>query len=83
MSAFYGVAPVASSVYPNSMGQMTRELAIEELPGIVDLYVKASLDAQRAGFDGIELHCAHAYMLLGSFYPLCVIREQMPMEAAY
>lgn len=67
VSAFYGVAPVASSVYPNSMGQMTRELAIEELPGIVDLYVKASLDAQRAGFDGIELHCAHAYMLLGSF----------------
>ena len=67
VSAFYGVAPVASSVYPNSMGQMTRELALEELPGIVDLYVKASVAAKEAGFDGIELHCAHAYMLLGSF----------------
>ena len=35
ISAFFGVAPVASSSYPNSMGQMTRELAKEELPGIV------------------------------------------------
>lgn len=49
------------------MGQMTREVALEEIPGIIDLYVKASMDAKRAGFDGIELHCAHAYMLLGSF----------------
>ena len=49
------------------MGQMTRELAKEELPGIVALYAKASKNAKEAGFDGIELHCAHAYMLLGSF----------------
>lgn len=67
VSAFYGIPPVASSVYPNSMGQMTRELSREEIPGIVELYVKASLNAKEAGFDGIELHCAHAYMLLGSF----------------
>lgn len=67
VSAFYGIPPVASSAYPNSMAQMTRELAKEELPGIVELYAKASKHAQEAGFDGIELHCAHAYMLLGSF----------------
>ena len=67
ISAFFGVAPVASSSYPNSMGQMTRELTKEELPGIVALYAKASKNAKEAGFDGIELHCAHAYMLLGSF----------------
>ena len=46
---------------------MTRELAKQELPGIIDLYAKASKNAKDAGFDGIELHCAHAYMLLGSF----------------
>ena len=67
VSAFYGIAPVASSVYPNAMAQMTRELAKEELPGIIELYAKASKHAKEAGFDGIELHCAHAYMLLGSF----------------
>ena len=64
---FYGIPPVASSVYPNAMAQMTRELAKEELPGIVALYAKAGKAAKDAGFDGIELHCAHAYMLLGSF----------------
>ncbi len=67
VSAFYGIPPLASSVYPNAMGQMTREVAKEELPHIVELYAKASKNAKDAGFDGIELHCAHAYMLLGSF----------------
>ncbi len=67
VSAFYGVPPVASSVYINSMGQKTRELALEEIPQIIEQYASASYAAKLAGFDGIELHCAHAYMLLGSF----------------
>ncbi|MDE8707346.1 NADH-dependent flavin oxidoreductase, partial [[Ruminococcus] torques] len=49
ISAFFGVAPEASSSYPNSMGQMTRELAKEELPGIVALYAKAAKNAKEAG----------------------------------
>lgn len=67
ISAFYGVPPVASSVYLNSMGQKTRALAVEELPEIVNKYAQTAWNAKQAGFDGIELHCAHAYMLLGSF----------------
>lgn len=67
ISSFFGVPPMAPSVYLNSMAQKTRELKIEELPGIVAQYAKAAKQAQEAGFDGIELHCAHAYMLLGSF----------------
>lgn len=67
VSAFYGVPPVASSVYLNSMGQRTRELTLEEIPDIIEKYAAASYMAREAGFDGIELHCAHAYMLLGSF----------------
>lgn len=62
-----GIPPLASSVYVNSMGQKTREVKLEELPHIIELYANASLQAKQAGFDGIELHCAHAYMLLGSF----------------
>lgn len=67
ISAFMGIPPLASSVYVNSMGQKTREVKLEELPHIIELYANASLQAKQAGFDGIELHCAHAYMLLGSF----------------
>ena len=79
ISAFFGVAPVASSSYPNSMGQMTRELAKEELPGIVALYAKASKNAKEAGFDGIELwaqqffargYDTQEYLRLQALYPL-------------
>lgn len=49
------------------MWQDTRALEVEEIPAIVAQYANASYQAKQAGFDGIELHCAHAYMLLGSF----------------
>ena len=67
VSAFRGIPPVASSVYLNSMAQRTRAVTLEEIPGIIQKYAKGAYNARRAGFDGIELHCAHAYMLLGSF----------------
>lgn len=67
VSAFRGIPPVASSVYLNSMAQRIRAVTLEEIPGIIQKYAKGAYDARRAGFDGIELHCAHAYMLLGSF----------------
>lgn len=67
ISSFFGIPPMAPSVYLNSMAQKTRELKKEELPGIIHQYATASKQAKEAGFDGIELHCAHAYMLLGSF----------------
>ncbi len=67
VSSFFGVTPVASSSYINSMGQVTRELGLEEIPNIIAQYAAAAYYAKQAGFDGIELHCAHAYMLLGSF----------------
>lgn len=68
VSSFFGVTPVASSAYVNSMGQKTRALLIEEIPQIIEQYAQTSYQAKCAGFDGIELHAAHAYMLLGSFF---------------
>lgn len=67
ISSFMGITPVASSDYINSMGQKVRALSLEEIPAIIEKYAEASYQAKQAGFDGIELHCAHAYMLLGSF----------------
>lgn len=67
ISSFFGVTPVASSDYLNSMAQKVRALKLEEIPGIIEKYATASYQAKCAGFDGIELHCAHGYMLLGSF----------------
>ena len=67
ISSFFGVPPMAPSEYRNSMYQQARALAKEELPAIVNMYAEASLHAKEAGYDGIELHSAHGYMLLGAF----------------
>lgn len=67
ISSFFGVTPISSSGYLNSMYQKTRELKVEEIPNIISMYANTSYQAKQADFDGIELHCAHGYMLLGSF----------------
>ncbi len=40
-----------------------RALETDELPGIVDQYRKAAINAKEAGFDGIEVHAANGYLL--------------------
>ena len=41
---------------------MPRELAIEELPGIIADFAQATRNARAAGFDGVELHGANGYL---------------------
>jgi N-ethylmaleimide reductase len=40
-----------------------RALETEELPGIVEDFVRGSQNAVDAGFDGVELHAANGYLL--------------------
>src|SRR5258708_25404351 len=40
-----------------------RELDRKEIPGIVEAFRKGALNAQLAGFDGVELHGANGYLL--------------------
>jgi len=40
-----------------------RALAAEELPEIVQHYVRASRNALEAGFDGVEIHAANGYLI--------------------
>ncbi|HQQ62621.1 MAG TPA: FAD-dependent oxidoreductase [Pseudomonadales bacterium] len=58
-----GPSPVVSPVW----GTACRELALEEIPAIIEQYAQAARRAQAAGYDGIELHAAHSYHLIGSF----------------
>ena len=45
------------------MGKPTRGLTAEEIAEDKELYFKAAERAKAAGFDGIEVHCAHGYYL--------------------
>ncbi len=40
-----------------------RALATEELPGIVAAFRRGAENAQRAGFDGVEIHGANGYLI--------------------
>ncbi|WP_232832914.1 alkene reductase [Curtobacterium sp. YC1] len=40
-----------------------RELSIDELPDVVEDFVRGSQNAVDAGFDGVELHAANGYLL--------------------
>jgi N-ethylmaleimide reductase len=39
-----------------------RELAVDEIPGIVADFAQATRNAREAGFDGVELHGANGYL---------------------
>uniref|UniRef100_UPI003C7A6FD6 alkene reductase n=1 Tax=Pseudomonas veronii TaxID=76761 RepID=UPI003C7A6FD6 len=39
------------------------ELTTEEVKELVGLYHAAALNAKKAGFDGVELHCANGYLV--------------------
>ncbi len=63
-----GTPNVGPSVIPSYLtGIACRELEDAEIPEIVALYGRAAARVKSAGYDGIELHAAHGYMLLGSF----------------
>src|SRR5690606_7119552 len=47
-----------------------RELSGSELPGLVASFVKAAERAKRVGFDAIEVHASHGYLLHQFLSPL-------------
>lgn len=65
---FGGPQPVGPSVAVAPVwGWPSRELHEKELPDIAIQYGEAARRAREAGYDGVELHAAHCYNLLGSF----------------
>ncbi|KAG2556512.1 12-oxophytodienoate reductase 1-like [Panicum virgatum] len=65
-----GQAPISSTdkpISPNTETGMVyskpRRLRADEIPGVVDEFRRAARNAMEAGFDGVEIHGAHGYLL--------------------
>jgi len=59
-----GKRPVAPSAIECSLyPQAPRKLNLEEIEELIDAYVQGAWRAQRAGFDGVEVHGAHGYLI--------------------
>ena len=59
-----GMTPVAPSSVPcKFLGVVPRELETEEIEEIVRKFVEAAVRAKAAGYDGVELHGAHGYLI--------------------
>jgi len=59
------IAPAGhvSNVRPEQKYVTPRALETAEIPGVVEAYRKAAMNAQMAGFDGVEIHGANGYLL--------------------
>ncbi|MFE6890975.1 bifunctional salicylyl-CoA 5-hydroxylase/oxidoreductase [Streptomyces sp. NPDC057694] len=76
---------VAASPIPYKEGSQTpTELTASQLATVRDQFASAAWRAARSGFDLLELHCAHGYLLSGFLSPLTNRRDDAyggPLEA--
>ncbi len=64
VSQFTGMQPVAPSAVPCPINrELPRELTIEEIHVTIEKFGDAALRAKKAGFDGVEIHGAHGYLV--------------------
>jgi 2,4-dienoyl-CoA reductase-like NADH-dependent reductase (Old Yellow Enzyme family) len=58
---FKPLAP--SSIADKSTGILPKEMTIKDIKDVTQSFVKSAERAKRAGFDGVQLHGAHGYLL--------------------
>ena len=62
------VAPSAVSAYPG--GEIPHALTVSEIEDLIRSHIQTAVWAKETGFDGIDLHCAHGYLVPGFLSPL-------------
>jgi len=63
-SAITGCQPLAPSPVPcPTMQELPKELPVDEIEKIAGQFGDTALRAKKAGFDGVEIHGAHGYLI--------------------
>ncbi len=66
-----GMEPVGpSAIAPPGSDVVPRELSLEDIATLIEQFKAAALRVVEAGFDGVEIHSCHAYLLNQFLSPL-------------
>ena len=66
-----GWQPIAPSPMPFAPGHpVPREMSVDDMDGVCDQFIAAARRAQRAGYQVLEIHAAHGYLLHEFLSPL-------------
>lgn len=49
---------------------ISKEMTKEEIKNVVQAFANAAMRVKKAGFDGVQIHCAHSYLLAQFISPL-------------
>ncbi|KLD97961.1 NADH:flavin oxidoreductase/NADH oxidase [Aliarcobacter butzleri] len=64
------VAPSSIAFSQKTPYKIPKELTLEEIKNVKELFVNAAIRAQKADYDSVELHTAHGYLLCEFLSPL-------------
>nr|HPI98937.1 NADH:flavin oxidoreductase [Synergistales bacterium] len=70
-SKLTGIEPLGPSLPDEKWSFACREMTLDDINGTVEAFAKAAWRAKHAGFDGVQIHAAHGYLLsqfLSPFY---------------
>lgn len=64
-----GIGAMAASVVDQRQGSTVRALELDEIPDVVRQFADGAVRAKKAGFDFVEIHAGHGYLIAAFLAP--------------